>query len=297
MKCPKCGYLGFEAVERCRNCGYDFSLAPSLAPPELPMRESGPEHDPLDDLSLVDVSSPSAQPASPSSQPSIELDRLPLFGGDEDDQPLISGSRPPRAPLAVRRATPEVPRLRNTQTQPRIAMLDLAPSEPPPPTPSSMPPAARAYSDAWAQPASADATTEPASMMARLLASLIDFAILATIDAVVIYFTMQICGVDLSDIAIVPKGPLAAFLVVLNGGYLVAFTAGGQTLGKMITGIRVVQAESNAPLDVATALVRTLMWTVLAVPAGVGFLTAFMSGDRRGFHDRLAGTRVVRASA
>ena len=26
MKCPKCGYLGFEHVERCRNCGYDFSL-------------------------------------------------------------------------------------------------------------------------------------------------------------------------------------------------------------------------------------------------------------------------------
>ena len=26
MKCPKCGYLGFEDMERCRNCGYDFSL-------------------------------------------------------------------------------------------------------------------------------------------------------------------------------------------------------------------------------------------------------------------------------
>ena len=26
MKCPKCGYLGFDSGERCRNCGYDFSL-------------------------------------------------------------------------------------------------------------------------------------------------------------------------------------------------------------------------------------------------------------------------------
>ena len=24
MKCPKCGYLGFERVDRCRNCGYEF---------------------------------------------------------------------------------------------------------------------------------------------------------------------------------------------------------------------------------------------------------------------------------
>ena len=26
MKCPKCSYLGFETGDRCRNCGYDFSL-------------------------------------------------------------------------------------------------------------------------------------------------------------------------------------------------------------------------------------------------------------------------------
>ena len=25
MKCPKCGYLGFEDVGRCRNCGSDWS--------------------------------------------------------------------------------------------------------------------------------------------------------------------------------------------------------------------------------------------------------------------------------
>ena len=26
MKCPKCHYLGFETGDRCKNCGYDFSL-------------------------------------------------------------------------------------------------------------------------------------------------------------------------------------------------------------------------------------------------------------------------------
>ena len=26
MKCPKCSYLGFDTVDRCKNCGYDFSL-------------------------------------------------------------------------------------------------------------------------------------------------------------------------------------------------------------------------------------------------------------------------------
>ena len=26
MKCPKCLYIGFETGDRCKNCGYDFSL-------------------------------------------------------------------------------------------------------------------------------------------------------------------------------------------------------------------------------------------------------------------------------
>ena len=26
VKCPKCDYLGFETGNRCKNCGYDFSL-------------------------------------------------------------------------------------------------------------------------------------------------------------------------------------------------------------------------------------------------------------------------------
>ena len=82
-----------------------------------------------------------------------------------------------------------------------------------------------------------------------------------------------------------------------NGGYLVSFTAGGQTLGKMAAGIKVVSAVPGATLDLGRALVRELLWFVLAIPAGLGFLSAAFSQDHRGLHDRFAGTRVVRASA
>ena len=39
MKCPKCNYLGFETGDRCKNCGYDFSLltladGPASGPPD-----------------------------------------------------------------------------------------------------------------------------------------------------------------------------------------------------------------------------------------------------------------------
>ena len=41
MKCPKCHYLGFETGDRCKNCGYDFSLlalADETPHPDLPLR-------------------------------------------------------------------------------------------------------------------------------------------------------------------------------------------------------------------------------------------------------------------
>ena len=45
MKCPKCLYIGFETGDRCKNCGYDFSLLGMAdddlraAPSDLPMRQ------------------------------------------------------------------------------------------------------------------------------------------------------------------------------------------------------------------------------------------------------------------
>ena len=126
------------------------------------------------------------------------------------------------------------------------------------------------------------------------MAVAIDLAILGVVDALVIYFTLQICNLTVADLALLPRGPLIAFLLVQNGGYLVVFTAGGQTLGKMAAGIRVVPEAPDTSLDVGQAFLRELIWVALALPAGLGFLSAFFSHDRRGLHDRLAGTRVVR---
>jgi len=306
MKCPKCGYLGFEHVERCRNCGYDFSLSSSAGIPELPIRPDARTPNPLDDLSLVDAALPPQPEPMSDAGPDLEVvlsrpprpaatspsGELPLFRtplGD-DDAPLITRPSPPRPPLAVRRATPEIARARSEQ--PRVQTLDLTLDGQDngaigPPTTAD----ARASKHGWSQ---SQHRHEDAAVAARFVAVAIDLLILAAIDAVVIYFTMQICGVTVDDLDVLPKGPLLAFLLVQNGGYLVAFTAGGQTLGKMAAGIRVVSSDDDGSLDVGRALLRTVVWLMLAVPAGLGFLTAVLSRDRRGLHDRFAGTRVVR---
>jgi len=54
MKCPKCNYLGFETGDRCKNCGYDFSLlaAPVSEPADLALTQSVRDDVPIGDLWL-----------------------------------------------------------------------------------------------------------------------------------------------------------------------------------------------------------------------------------------------------
>ena len=325
MKCPKCGYLGFERVDRCRNCQYDFSFASSIPEPDFAIRRDTETASPLQELSLIDASSewpptgtrpdirldldrvfgapepPPQSAAAPMRSPAAVPDQertgarveLPLFGPPiPDDEPLITRASPPRPPLAVRRATPEAPRVR-TEPPLRTPSLDF----PVDVADATLMPLVLPADRATGEVCSDEVEVRDASVGSRLLAVMVDLLILAIVDAVVVYFTMQLCYLTIDDLGILPKGPLVAFLLVQNGGYLVAFTAGGQTLGKMVAGIRVVQSDSDASLDLGRAFLRTLMWGVLAVPAGLGFLTALFSRDHRGLHDRFAGTRVVRASA
>jgi uncharacterized RDD family membrane protein YckC len=265
MKCSKCGYLGFEAGERCRNCGYEFSLAQPYELPDLAIRASGADG------------------------------ALPLFVSPlDDDTPMITKPSPPRAPLSVRRTTPDAVRLRGTPPKSATAelALELRPSTATrvaaPPTPPI---------DGTARRSDTAVQHQDAAVSRRLLAGVLDLLILLAVDIVVVYFTMQICGVTLDELELLPKGPLVVFLLVQNIGYLVAFTAGGQTLGKMAAGIKVIAGDCDGSLDVGCALKRTMLSLLLAVPAGLGLLPALFDPQHRGLHDRFAGTRVVRATA
>jgi uncharacterized RDD family membrane protein YckC len=277
MKCPKCGYLGFDDVDRCRNCGYDFSLV-AAPEPELEIRSNIAPPLGLDDLALVDG-------AAEAPVPTPVLTRLPFHTDSGDDLPLITKPSPPRAPLAVRRATPEMPRARTETLRP--SQLDLAG----PPRSAARP---RLTGGIRGSSEPLTERTAPAGVLARFVAVAIDFAILLAIDVLVVYFTMQICGLTVADLDVLPKAPLIAFFIVQNGGYLVAFTAGGQTLGKMAMGIKVISTGATEQIDVPHSLLRTVLWLLLAIPAGLGFLTALFSPERRGLHDRFAGTRVIK---
>ena len=334
MKCPKCDYLGFETGDRCKNCGYDFSLA-SVAPvrePELLLRETSPletdtDHwlnqldarigvvrqpeasvvDPLGAMSLdtVAVAASAATSSSTlsaaSSAPAQAQVRqrpgpapsLPLFhAGADSDEPLIKMPPAPRPPLAVRR-TPEKPRLR---TVPKPARRVHPEPEPDP---------VLAFAEEAVAPVRVDqqrqaprshtpAPVQASGAIRRVTAAVVDHTLLLTIDIIVVYFTFQIAGLSLSSWQTVPVLPFALFLALLKVAYFCVFTmVGGQTVGKMATGIRVV-ADSDRDVEPARAVQRTLAALVSVATVGIGYLPALVGGDRRALHDRVAHTRVVR---
>jgi uncharacterized RDD family membrane protein YckC len=289
MKCPKCQYISFDSGDRCRNCGYEFSLSHDAGPGDLPIQDGTEAIGPLADLSLND---PGATP------------NLPLFTPEGDsDAPLVTPGASPRAPLAVRRTAPVAPRPRprregarhQPDPEPRLA-LDTAEFPVVPPRERVVEPAA---TPAPYEPAGEDARVV-ASIGARLLAAAIDLAIVGGIDLVVVYFTLKICELELAQALMLPLAPLLSFLALLDFGYAATFiAAGGQTMGKMAAGIRVVPADpaamASARVSFGHAAVRAAGYLVSALPAGLGFVPAFIGQERRALHDRLADTRVVKA--
>jgi uncharacterized RDD family membrane protein YckC len=285
MRCPKCQYISFDNSDKCRNCGYQFSLSVE-APAEidLPIQTGMEPEGPLADLSLGE--------------------RLPLFGDREvhDDRPLVSAAAVPRAPLAVRKAAPLIakPTQAGTRSATRRSALPLEPElDLGPPEEPIRAPARHRSIELESEPAAETTEAAAAPAVLRLAAAVIDAVVIGSIDAAVLHFTLKICGLEYSEISILPLAPFVAFLLLLNGGYFVAFTAaGGQSIGKMIAGVKVVLASDEGFSDrvpLGQAVLRSAGYLVSALPAGLGFLPALISADKRAVHDRLARTRVIKA--
>lgn len=223
-----------------------------------------------------------------------------------DDRPLVQVPAVLRPPLAVRRTTPDPARLRAKyarasakseasaaggdllrgidETEASAAQIvpvaDRLSAEP---TPQSLP-------AGWLQGVSAGK---------RISAAALDTLLLGSLNAAIVWFTLSVCGMAPSQAHLLPLAPIALFFLLVDGGYLVLFTAAcGQTIGKMAAGIRVVGTSTGAVINdritVGQALARSLAAIASCLPLGAGFWMSLI-GDGRSFHDRIAHTRVVRA--
>jgi len=133
----------------------------------------------------------------------------------------------------------------------------------------------------------------PAGFWIRALAALIDFAIFALVQFSFGYIGASAWGPDIEKSAAF-KPMVTLFTVVFAGAYTTLLHAlGGQTIGKMIVGVKVVAAAGEPP-PLGTALLRYLAYFASAGIFTLGFVMAGLRHDKRALHDLIAGTRVER---
>jgi len=179
------------------------------------------------------------------------------------------------------RVRPEVPADADTRPTPAITYPAIGDAEP-------------AEADAGIDAPAAELPGSAAPLGPRMLAGLMDIAILAAVDAGVVVATLRATGLEWSQVSRLPLAPLGVFLLVLAIGYLAMCNVlAGRTFGKAAFGLAVVETGGR-PVRLAPAVVRALIQVVTVPAAGIGFLPALLGADRRSLYDRLAGTDVVR---
>jgi uncharacterized RDD family membrane protein YckC len=117
-----------------------------------------------------------------------------------------------------------------------------------------------------------------ATVLQRLFAFLLDLAAGVLLGGVVVLFLAEVSPTQRS---LANNVAFALQVVVLQ-----ALT--GQSMGMRLIGVRVRRMSGDGPLGLLTALLRTAL-LVLVIPPLV------YDRDKRGLHDRAAGTVVVRA--
>jgi uncharacterized RDD family membrane protein YckC len=86
---------------------------------------------------------------------------------------------------------------------------------------------------------------------------------------------------------------VAALVGFTNIVFLPMFS--GQTIGKIVTGLRIVRIDGTAPTVGSIAFRQTGGYFFTLSSAGLGFLLSIFSSKGRALHDYLAGTVVIYA--
>jgi uncharacterized RDD family membrane protein YckC len=129
----------------------------------------------------------------------------------------------------------------------------------------------------------------PAGFWIRALAAVIDLALFALVQVSLRLIGRRMLGAGDSAMTV---GPMAGFFTLI---FAAAYTTvlhclAGQTIGKMIVGVRVIAGEDTPPFG--AALLRFAAYFASAATFMLGFVMAGLRHDKRALHDLIAGTRV-----
>ena len=251
MKCPSCGFVTFNELDRCKRCGTDwvserdrFGVKPLLIPADRALRRSS-ETEPV-----RAAQDPGVTPTGPSTmEPRLDEEFDRLYLNLKEKEPKVGKEE----------IVGKIERAQKTQRAP------------------------------WG------------GFVRRSCAFYIDVAIITALSYFLFYLiyvaytvglaahgqvlTLDRLGFFLSILGAMWISLVAAYFVLLHG-------MDGRTVGKWLLGLRVVAAYGN-PITYGQAFSR-LVCTIPSALFGLGFFWILWNREKRGWHDILARTWVIR---
>ena len=121
-------------------------------------------------------------------------------------------------------------------------------------------------------------------------------AMAATIDGGLLLLTGGLAAVISPGVA--GRWPFVLLLTLLIAVAYYTVTVGcwGRTVGKRLLGLRVVRADGS-PATYLRSFSRCWAYVQSLLPLGLGALAIALSTQKRGWHDLISGTRVLRVES
>jgi uncharacterized RDD family membrane protein YckC len=139
-----------------------------------------------------------------------------------------------------------------------------------------------------------DAAARPAGFWIRLVGFGVDVVVVMLAQFLLGVLAGRRWGVDVERSTTL-QGAVVVFTLLFAVLYpTVLYTLTGQTIGKLVVGVRVLALDGELLPPGAAFLRSVLQWLTLPFLLGLGHVLAGLRKDKRAFHDLLAGSRVER---
>jgi uncharacterized RDD family membrane protein YckC len=142
----------------------------------------------------------------------------------------------------------------------------------------------------------AEAETNQVGLVSRALAGVLDLALIGialSIGSGLLASIVPAISGGSDGLSLWGLFGLGALGFVIGGSVFVAFWAlVGQTPAMRLLSIH-LEADGQREIGLRRAMKRLLAIPLCIIPLGLGFFAILLSPERRGWHDRIAGTTVV----
>ena len=136
-----------------------------------------------------------------------------------------------------------------------------------------------------------------APFLLRCGALIIDYIVFVSIPVICLLLSkyMGNDGAKLLNSELNNAGWLIGMLLGL-ANFIILPMLNGQTIGKMLTGLRIVRLDGSTPSFGSILFRQTFGYLLTAASLGIGFFISVLSKKGRALHDYVAGTVVIYAN-